>query len=160
MQTVFGILSTEEWLAFLRIALGLWWLKSFFHKPLKKFVSGQMADWTIALAENHPSRTYGNLVKAVVEPTRGWFAYLILGAELAIGLGLTFGFLTPVAALAAIFLNVNYLLLAGVKPNDPTVNACYQCEQGQNLMMIAAEIVIFATFAGSTWSLDSLLGLF
>ena len=43
MNTLFGILTVEQWLALLRIGIGLWWLKSFLHKPLRQFVSGQMA---------------------------------------------------------------------------------------------------------------------
>jgi hypothetical protein len=43
MNTLFGILTVEQWLAILRIGIGLWWLKSVLHKPLRKFVSGQMA---------------------------------------------------------------------------------------------------------------------
>jgi hypothetical protein len=42
MDTLFGILTVEQWLAILRIGIGLWWLKSFLHKPHKKFVSGQL----------------------------------------------------------------------------------------------------------------------
>ena len=47
METLFGILTIEQWLAILRIGIGLWWLKSVFHKPLREFVSGQMVDWTV-----------------------------------------------------------------------------------------------------------------
>ena len=54
MDTFFGILTVEQWLAILRIGLGLWWLNSLFHKPLRKFVSGQMVNWTLALANNQP----------------------------------------------------------------------------------------------------------
>ena len=39
MDTLFGILTVEQWLALLRIGIGLWWLKSFIHKPLCQFVS-------------------------------------------------------------------------------------------------------------------------
>ena len=34
MDTLFGILTVEQWLALLRIGIGLWWLKSFIHKAL------------------------------------------------------------------------------------------------------------------------------
>ncbi|MGB7096056.1 MAG: hypothetical protein WBD62_15540, partial [Anaerolineales bacterium] len=68
--------------------------------------------------------------------------------------------LTPIALLVAIFLNLNYISLAGVKPKDISVNPCYLCEQGQNWNMLIAEVVLFATAAGCTWSLDSLLGIF
>jgi thiosulfate dehydrogenase [quinone] large subunit len=161
MDTVFGILTVEEWLAFLRIAVGLWWLESVRHKPLRKFVSGQMVNWVSDLADNHPVSAYGTLIKRTVVPAASWFPYLNLAGELAVGIGLVFGIFTPLAALVAIFLNLNYLALAGVRPTkDINVNRCYQCEQGQNLMMISSEIVIFATGAWAVWSLDSLLGLF
>ena len=160
MEDVFGLLGAEQWLAMLRIALGLWWLESVRHKPLRKFVGGQMVDWTLALAENHPVPAYGKLIKQIVGPSRRWFPYFNLAGELAVGIGLTFGFLTPVSALVGIFLNLNYLSLAGVRPKQREVNPGYQCEQGQNLMMIASELVVFALGAGAVWSLDRLLGLF
>ena len=160
MDTVLGILTVEQWLAILRIGVGLWWLKSFLHKPLRQFVSGQMADWTLALADNHPSPTFGRLIKNMVEPNRSWFAYLVLAGELAVAIGMIFGFLTPITLLVAIFLNLNYIALAGVKPKDKSVNPCYQCEQGQNYNMIIAEVVLFFTAAGCTWSIDHLLGIF
>jgi thiosulfate dehydrogenase [quinone] large subunit len=156
---VLGWLSVEQWLALLRVMVGLWWLKSFFHKPLRKFVRGQMADWTLSLADNHPMPLVGNFMKALIEPNRTWFPYLVLAGELAVGVGLSFGLLTPIAALVGIFLNLNYLLLAGVKPRDRSVNPAYQCEQGQNLMMMASELVIFMLGAGAVWSLDAILAL-
>jgi len=160
MDTLFGVLSVEQWLAILRIGIGLWWLKSFFHKPLKKFVNGQMVGWTLALAENHPSKTYGRMIKGLVEPTAAWFPYLILAGELAVAIGLILGFLTPVALLVAIILNLNYISLAGVRPKDITVNKCYQCEQGQNYTMLITEITLLVTISWAVWSVDSLLGIF
>jgi len=81
MEGVFGILTVAQWLAILRIGLGLWWLKSVLHKPLKKFVSGQMVNWTLALADNHPVPAYGRLIKATVAPNASWFPYLVLAGE-------------------------------------------------------------------------------
>lgn len=161
MQDLFGFLSVDHWLAILRIGVGLWWLKSFLHKPHKLFVSGQMADWTLSLAENHPLPAFGRFIKWLVEPNRAWFPYLILAAELAVGIGMTFGFLTPVSILVALILNLNYISLAGVRPNDITVNKAYQCEQGQNWNMIVAEVVLFfmVRTAGCTWSVDHFFGL-
>ncbi len=160
MTDIFGLLTVEQWLAILRIGVGLWWLESVRHKPLRKFVSGQMINWSVSLAENHPVPAFGSLIKRTLEPNATWFPFLVLAGETAVGIGLTFGFLTPISALVGIFLNLNYLALAGVRPKDITVNAAYQCEQGQNFMMIASEIVIFVLAAGSVWSIDSLLGLF
>jgi thiosulfate dehydrogenase [quinone] large subunit len=146
-------------LAILRIGIGLWWLKSFLHKPLRKFVDGQMVDWTLALADNHPIPAYGRLIRRMVEPNRSWFPYLILLAEISVAIGMILGFLTPLALIVGIFLNLNYISLAGVKPKDITVNPAYQCEQGQNWNMLVAEVVLLFTAAGCTWSLDSLLGI-
>jgi thiosulfate dehydrogenase [quinone] large subunit len=159
MEDIFGFLTVSQWLAILRIGIGLWWLKSFLHKPLRKFVDGQMVDWTLALADNHPIPAYGRLIRRMVEPNRSWFPYLILLAEISVAIGMILGFLTPLALIVGIFLNLNYISLAGVKPKDITVNPAYQCEQGQNWNMLVAEVVLLFTAAGCTWSLDSLLGI-
>ena len=160
MDSLFGILTLEQWLAILRIGIGLWWLKSVLHKPLREFVSGQMTNWTIALAENHPVPAYGKLIKKTVEPNASWFPYLVLAGETAVAIGMILGFLTPISLLVAIFLNLNYLALAGVRPKDITVNKAYQCEQGQNYTMLITEVVLLATMSWSVWSIDNLLGIF
>ncbi len=162
MEGTFGILLVEQWLAILRIGIGLWWLKSVLHKPLRKFVAGQMVGWTVALAENHPVPAFGRAIKGLVAPNASWFPYLILLGEIAVAIGMILGLFTPLALIVAIFLNLNYILLAGVRPKDITINAAYQCEQGQNWTMIVAQLALLATLslAGSTWSLDGLLGLF
>ena len=160
MTDIFGFLEVTEWLAIMRIGIGLWWIKSFAHKPLKHFVSGQMADWTISLADNHPFQPYGRFVKAIVSRNRAWIGYFIVSAELAIGLGMVFGFLTPIALIGALLLNINYLLTAGVRPRDINVNKAYQCEQGQNWNMIVPEIILLVMGSWSIWSLDSALNFF
>ena len=99
-------------------------------------------------------------MKKLVGSSPPVFPYLILAGELAVGIGLVIGFLAPISLLVAIFLNLNYITLAGVKPKDISVNAAYQCEQGQNWTMLISEIVLLATVSWSTLSIDSLLGLF
>ena len=64
---------------------------------------------------------------------------MVVFAELALGLGLALGFLTPIAAFAAIVLNLMYFILM----------ISDWAEQGQNLMMILAEVVILGTHAGT-----------
>jgi thiosulfate dehydrogenase [quinone] large subunit len=160
METLFNILTVQQWLAILRIGIGLWWLKSFLHKPHRKFVSGQMVNWTVALAENHPVPAFGGAIKRLVQPNASWFPYLILIAELAIAIGMILGFLTPISLIVALLLNLNYISLAGVRPKDISINTCYQCEQGQNWTMIVSELTLLATISWSVWSIDSLLGIF
>ncbi|RME45221.1 MAG: DoxX family membrane protein [Chloroflexi bacterium] len=119
-----------------------------------------MVGWTLALADNHPSPTYGRAIRRLIEPNAAWFPYLILAAELAVGLGMVLGLLTPLALLVAIFLNLNYIALAGVRPRDISVNKAYQCEQGQNWTMLVVEVTLLFTGAWAAFSIDSLLGLF
>lgn len=159
MVDFLGFLTENQWLALLRITVGLWWIKSVLHKPLRKFEGGQMIGWSLSLADNHPVPAYGALLRRVLSPNAIWFPYLMLAGEAAVGIGLTLGFLTPLSALVAVFLNLNYLALAGVRPKRLEVNPGYQCEQGQNLMMITSEVLVIALGAGTVWSLDRLLGL-
>jgi len=160
METLFGILTVEQWLAILRIGIGLWWLKSVLHKPLREFVSSQMTNWTLALADNHPVPAYGRLIRKTIEPNVSWFPYLVVLGEAAVAIGLILGFLTPISLLVAIFLNLNYIALASVLPKDINVNKCYQCEQGQNYVMLVAEVTLLATISWAVWSVDALLGIF
>ena len=149
----------EQWLAILRIGVGLWWIKSVFHKRIGPFLREGMVNWSVSLAENHPVPAYGSAMKGMLTANRSWFPYFQLFGEFAVGIGLTLGFLTPVAALAGIFMNLNFIALAGVKPKNIDVNPCFRVEQGQNWNMIVAELIILATGAGAVWSLDSLFGL-
>jgi hypothetical protein len=96
----------------------------------------------------------------MVAPNASWFPYLVLAGEASVAIGLILGFLTPISLIVAIFLNLNYLSLAGVRPKDISVNKAYQCEQGQNYTMLISEITLLATVSWSVLSLDSFLGLF
>lgn len=153
------LLEMNQWMAVLRIGIGLWWIKSVFHKDLRKFLQEGMVSWTSDLAANHPWQGYGRAMQRMLNRSAAWFPYLVVLGELAVGVGLTLGFLTPISALVAIFLNLNYLLMAGVQLKDPSLNPCFRVEQGQNWTMIVAELVIFAVGAGTVWSVDRTLGL-
>src|SRR6266567_7973762 len=151
MHDIFGWLSSEQWLAVLRIGVGLWWLESVRHKDLKSFAHGGSMGWVESLTANHPIPAFAALIRATAlrsPRTRLLFSWLILAGEFSVGVSLTLGLLLPVGAIVGLFLNLNYLLLAGLRD---------QGEQGQNLMMILSEVVILATLGGRTWSLDGVL---
>ena len=152
--------TTQHWIAILRIVVGLWWIKSVLHKEYPKFVRTGMMNWTNALLDNHPIPAFASAIRMIINASPIVFPYLIVLGELAVGIGLTLGFLTPLAAIGAIFLNLNYLLTAGVKPKDISVNNCFRVEQGQNIVMIGAELLFIGAGAWSAWSLDAALGLF
>jgi thiosulfate dehydrogenase [quinone] large subunit len=144
-------LAADEWFALLRIALGAWWFKSFWHKDKRAWLQRNAGiKWAGSVAEKHRWAFVGRSYDSLVAPRPRLFTYVVLGAELALGLGLLVGLLTPVALVASIVLNGIYLVLM---IND-------FAEQGQNLMMIAAGIVAFGGESWHTWSLDAVLSLF
>jgi thiosulfate dehydrogenase [quinone] large subunit len=144
-------LTAVEWLAVLRIGLGAWWFKSFWHKDKAAwFQRGAGINWGQSVAEKHKWPFVGKSFKAVVLPHPKAMAYIIVLGEGAIGLGLILGFLSPIAAIAGILLNIMYLILM---IDD-------WAEQGQNYMLILAAVVVLGTHAWNTWSIDHWLHLF
>lgn len=151
MDDIFGWLTREQWLAILRIGVGLWWLESVRHKDLGNFLRGGAMGWVESLTKDHPIPPFARAIQTLSlssERRRVVTAWLVVLGEFAVGLSLTLGLLTPLGALVGIFLNLNYLLLAGLKD---------QGEQGQNLMMILIEVVVLASGAGLIWGLDAVL---
>jgi len=144
-------LNGLEWLAVLRIGVGLWWVESWRHKNKQAwFDKGSGIAWAQSVADKHKWGFVRTGFNKVVAPRPKQMAYLVVSGELAIGLGLVFGFLTPIAAFAALLLNTMYFVLM---IND-------WAEQGQNLMMMLIEVVVLGTHAWQHWSLDNAIGLF
>ncbi|MFI5763705.1 MULTISPECIES: DoxX family protein [unclassified Streptomyces] len=148
MQTIW--LGGPEWVAVLRIGLGLWWLESWRHKDKKDWFGGGGIRWAAGVAEKHRWGFVTRGFDVVVKPRPRVMAYLVAYAELALGLGLIVGFLTPIALLAGLLLNLVYLILM---IHD-------WGEQGQNLMMALISGVAFFAMGWQVWSLDNALGLF
>lgn len=86
----------------------------------------------------------------VVAPRPKAMAYLVVYAELALGLGLIVGFLTPVALVGGLLLNLLYLVLM---IHD-------WAEQGQNAMMALISLVALFAMSWQVWSFDHAIGLF
>ncbi|MFK4065141.1 DoxX family protein [Streptomyces sp. NPDC029674] len=147
MQTIW--LGGAEWVAVLRIGIGLWWLESWRHKDKKEWFGGGGIGWAAGIAEKHRWPAVRKGFDVVVKPHPRLMAYVVAYAELALGLGLIVGFLTPVALVAGLVLNLIYLVLM---IHD-------WAEQGQNLMMALASLVALFTWSWQTWSLDSALGI-
>ena len=144
-------MSAGPWLAVLRIGIGLWWLESWRHKDRRGWLErGTGIEWAASVAEKHPWPVVKSVFDRVVAPRKLLVARLVVYGELAVGLGLTLGLLTPVAAVVGLALNVAYFVLM---IRD-------WAEQGQNSMMALIEVVVLGTAAWRTWSLDAVLGLF
>ena len=145
------LLDVDEWLAVLRIGLGLWWLESWRHKNKEAwFARGSGIAWAKSVADEHRWGFVRTGFNRVVAPRPKPMSYVVVFGELAIGLGLALGFLTPIAAAAGLVLNVLYFVLM---IHD-------WAEQGQNLMMLLSEVVIIGTHAWQVWSIDHALKIF
>ncbi|WP_371579287.1 DoxX family protein [Streptomyces sp. NBC_01314] len=148
MDTIW--LSGAEWLAVLRIGLGLWWLESWRHKDKKAWSEGAGIAWAAGVAGKHRWGAVRSGFDVVVKPRPRTMGYVVVYAELALGLGLILGFLTPVALVGGLLLNLLYFVLM---IHD-------WAEQGQNSMMALISVVALFGMSWQTWSLDSALGLF
>ena len=98
---------------------------------------------------DHPVPPFANLIKATsLGSERAWVvtSWLVVLGEFSVGLSVTFGLFTFAGLALGAFLNLNYLLLAGLKD---------QGEQGQNLMMLLISVILFVTAAGQTWGVDT-----
>jgi thiosulfate dehydrogenase (quinone) large subunit len=144
-------LDGAEWLAVLRIGIGLWWIESWRHKDKQGWFERQTGiDWARSVAEKHRWSFVRAGFDKIVAPRPKTMAYVVVYSELLIGLGLVLGFLTPIAAAAGLLLNLTYFVLM---IHD-------WAEQGQNSMMVLIQIVILGTHAWQEWSLDEAFGLF
>ena len=144
-------LTGAEWVAVLRIGLGLWWLESFRHKNLEAWIQRQAGiNWAADIAEKHRWPFVKRGFDTIVKPRPKTMTWVILMSELFLGLGITLGFLTPVALIAGILLNLLYFVLM---IHD-------WAEQGQNLMMILAAVVALGAHGWQVWSIDHLIGWF
>ncbi|MEU6538007.1 DoxX family protein [Streptomyces sp. NPDC047000] len=148
MDTIW--LSGAEWLAVLRIGLGLWWLESWRHKDKKTWFRGGGIGWAAGIAEKHRWGAVRSGFAAVVSPRPRLMAYVVAYAELALGLGLVLGLLTPAALVGGLVLNALYF----------TLMIHDWAEQGQNSMMALISVTGFFGMSWQTWSLDSALGWF
>ncbi|MGW1724955.1 DoxX family protein [Streptomyces sp. NPDC002306] len=149
MDTIW--LSGAEWLAVLRIGLGLWWLESWRHKDREDwFEHGTGIAWAVGVAAKHRWGVVRSGFETVVAARPRTMAYVVVYAELALGLGLIAGFLTPVALVGGLVLNTLYFVLM---IHD-------WAEQGQNSMMGLISVVGLFGMSWQTWSLDDALGWF
>ncbi|MFJ5268208.1 DoxX family protein [Streptomyces sp. NPDC088358] len=149
MDTIW--LDGAQWLAVLRIGLGLWWLESWRHKDRAAwFERGTGIAWAADVAAKHRWSAVRSGFERVVAPHPRAMAYVVVHAELALGLGLVAGFLTPVALAGGLLLNVLYF----------TLMIHDWAEQGQNAMMALISAVALFGMSWQTWSLDDAIGLF
>src|SRR2546425_5858856 len=155
--------SPQRWLAGLRVAVGLWFLKALVTKlsvtPLWGFLPLPTASerWLHVMpilvgkyGEGNPVGFFRDFLQNTVIPHSQVFAQLTAFGEVAVGLGLTCGFLTALAAGLGLFLVANYGL-AGQWQGS--------AQQGFHYMLIVGLGVVLSPRAGRYWGLGGWLRL-
>lgn len=148
-----------RWLAVLRIVVGLWFVKSIWSKwvllggvvPIPvaspRWVES-MSNIVAGYVEGHPLPWYAEFLEKTVLPNAEVFANLTAIGEVAIGLGLLFGFLTGLASMIGLLMMSAYVL-GGVGLPLP--------RQGHRLLVWVTMLIFLFARAGRAWGIDSWL---
>lgn len=150
--------APERWLAFLRIAVGIWFAKAIFTKLSITLAWGFLpvptasGRWIHVMpllvtkyAEGNPVGFFREFLQATVVSHEVLFAQLTAFGEAAVGLGLLFGCLTTLASAIGLVLVANYGL---------AVQWQGSAQQGFHYMLITTLVALLAARAGRTWGVD------
>jgi uncharacterized membrane protein YphA (DoxX/SURF4 family) len=150
-----------EWLAVLRIVVGLYFVKSLVTKMTLLMLGGLLpvptvsARWLEVMpkivtkqASENPIAFYKHFLEATVLPNSNLFAQLTAWGETAVGIGLTLGLLTGLASVVGFVLVTNYgLATQWMSPG----------QQGFHLVLTFLMVAFFFARAGRTWGVDAWL---
>jgi thiosulfate dehydrogenase (quinone) large subunit len=151
----------ERGIAVLRIAVGLWFVKSILTKLGFVLLGGVVPfpaaspRWVATMpkliakyAEGNPIDWYREFLFGTVIPQKQLFANLTAYGETAVGIGLTLGVFTVVAALVGLVLVVTYgMATFHMSPS----------QQGFHLLLATCMLVFIAVRAGRRWGIDAWL---
>lgn len=151
-----------EWLAFLRVAVGLYFVKSLATKMTIVMVGGVLPvpavseRWLTVMpkivarqAAENPIFWYKEFLEQVVLTHSDLFAHLTAWGETVVGIGLTLGFLTGLASLTGLVMVTVYgLATQWMSPG----------QQGFHLVLFALMLAFFFGRVGRRWGLDAALG--
>ena len=150
-----------QWLAILRIVVGLYFVKSVVTKMSFVLLGGVLPipavseRWLNVMpkivarqASDNPLSFYKQFLEGTVLPNSSVFAQLTAWGETAVGLGLTLGLLTGLASLVGLCLVTNYgLATQWMSPG----------QQGFHLVLFFLMLAFFFARAGRVWGVDSWL---
>jgi uncharacterized membrane protein YphA (DoxX/SURF4 family) len=150
-----------EWLAILRIVVGLYFVKSLVTKMSLVMIGGIVPipvvseRWLTVMpkivakqASENPLSFYKHFLEGVVLPNSSQFAQLTAWGETVVGIGLTLGFLTGLTSLVGLVLVVNYgLATQWMSPG----------QQGFHLVLFFLMLAFFFARAGRKWGVDGWL---
>ncbi len=148
----------DRWLAFLRIVVGLYFVKSLVTKMTIVLVGGVLPvpmvseRWITVMpnivakqASQNPIGFYKQFLEGTVLTHPELFAQLTAWGETAVGLGLTLGLLTGASSLIGLVMVTSYgLATQWMSPG----------QQGFHLVLFALMLAFFGARAGRRWGLD------
>jgi thiosulfate dehydrogenase [quinone] large subunit len=154
-----GMSRPAQWLALLRIVVGLYFVKALVTKMSLVMVGGilpvpvvserwlgVMPKIVARQASENPLGFYKQFLEGTVLPNGNLFAQLTAWGETVVGLGLTLGLLTGVASLVGLVLVINYgLATQWMSPG----------QQGFHLVLFFLMLAFFFARAGRTWGVDN-----
>jgi thiosulfate dehydrogenase [quinone] large subunit len=147
-----------EWLAVLRIVVGLYFVKALVTKMSLVLLAGfipipvvserwfnVMPKIVARQASDNPLAFYKQFLEGTVLPSSNLFAQLTAWGETVVGLGLTLGLLTGLASLVGLILVLNYgLATQWMSPG----------QQGFHLVLFFLMLAFFFARAGRIWGVD------
>jgi uncharacterized membrane protein YphA (DoxX/SURF4 family) len=156
-----SLVHPAGWLVALRIVVGLYFVKSLITKMSIGLVAGFVpvpmtsARWLEVMpkivarqASENPIGFYKQFLEEVVLPHSTLFAHLTAWGETAVGIGLTLGIFTGLAALIGLFLVTNYgLATQWMSPG----------QQGFHIVLFVLMLAFFFARAGRRWGGDGWL---
>ena len=151
----------SRWLAVLRIAVGLYFVKALWTKMDLILVGGFIPflgvepRWVAAMpaivakqAAENPIAWYKNFLEMTVLQHVQLFATFTAWGETVVGIGLTLGLFSGLAALGGLWLSLNY----GLASQHMSPAAF-----GFHYMLVITMVVLFLARAGRAWGLDGWL---
>jgi uncharacterized membrane protein YphA (DoxX/SURF4 family) len=155
------MLAPEAWLALLRVVAGAWFLKAVWTKLAFGLAWGVLPYPTVSarfigfhpkrvaeFASGNPIGWYKDFLEQTVLSNAALFATLQVWGEVAVGIGLTLGFLTRLTALVGLYLAVNFGLASQWMSFG---------QQGFHLLLVTSMVIFIGAGAGRAWGLDALL---
>jgi thiosulfate dehydrogenase [quinone] large subunit len=132
--------AAVAWLA-VRVWVGIMWIQAgwakIFGAENGAFLHNNGSGVAGFAAHGVPAYSWwGSFLHSFVVPNAGWIAVLVAFGELAIGLGLAFGFLTRTSAIASLLLLFTYVM-------SGTASVC--------AFYALCAIIVLATWRTSSW---------
>jgi uncharacterized membrane protein YphA (DoxX/SURF4 family) len=142
------LLSARRGLALVHIAFGLYFLVQAFDKTQKQWLTdGQQLTRFLQSQSPHAEGWYRQLLQTDILPHASLFARLVTLGEWGAGISLLLGVLTPLGALAGMWLVLNYMLTKGLPNVAGSIDRLF----------FLTCFVFLISGAGLAWGLDGLL---